>query len=283
MFTCIVVGDDYTRYKLVIALTSASYSEAVGIFSRVIRLWLSYIRNRDDPGMAIHGGVVEIGSLVRNPANNNTEHHVIMQTFALCESFYTRARSLLFRKIETVQCRTIPPNDRPLHNILDFVITAARHSMILQWGILDAGILALLPLALVNGISLLPALLDALDQQSCALPPKHRSSSGAGTDSYEPNTAVIPLDLINNEIFAIVHCVQAPQLQELLYSEVFATRRSICSLFLETFLGSEHGMGLYSETRNLLSQILTGIDNREPGCSFQGVSDTDRHGILCQH
>ena len=184
---------------------------------------------------------------------------------------------MLFWKIETAQRRIFPMNDRPLHNILNFIITAAKHSMVVRWGMFDAGILALLPLALVDGVvSLLSGLIDVLVQQSNTLPPGHTLGPEAETDSNEPNITVISLTMINNGTSVLAGCIQTLQFQELLCSEVFITRRRICLLLLDTFLGSEYAVdGTYSETRKLFSQILIERSICESGCSSGDMNASD--------
>ena len=280
IFKCIVVGGDCTRY-LAIALTGASHQDAVAIFSRIVRLWLAYVHNRDNPEMPLDCGIyVGIGSLGGKPCNTQLEHSILYRSSTVCEGFYIHAKSLLFWKIETAQGRIFPLDDRPLHNILKFVISAAKHSMIVQWGMLDAGILALLPPALMDGIvPLLSGLLNTLGQPSngdSLLLPEYKPGPGVETDSHEPNATVIPLAVINTGASLLVRYIQTQQFQGLLCSEVFAKRRCICSSLLDTFLGNEYGVdGTYSETRNVFAQILAESDIRESGCSPRSVNIAD--------
>jgi hypothetical protein len=275
IFKCILAGGDCTRY-LATALTNGSYQDAVGIFCRIIQLWLAYIENRDSHGIPLRGEWHVEASEYTRYTGTILRGSRLYQSIMASENFYTRAKSMLFWKIETAQRRIFPVNDRPLHNILNFIITAAKHSMVVRWGMLDAGILAMLPLALVDGVvSLLSGLLDVLMQQSNTLLPGHMSPE-AETDSDEPNVTVISLAVINNGTSMLARCIQTPQFQELLHSEVFITRRSICSSLLDTFLGSEHAVdGTYSETRKLFAQILTERSICESGCSSGGMNASD--------
>ena len=283
---CILGGGDCTRH-LATTLTNASYQDAVGIFSRVIQLWLAYIQNRDSPDIPLRGeAYFGDSTLIRGMTSLIPDDSALYRSVTASDSFYIRARGLLFWKIETAQRRTFPVNDRPLHNILNFIITAAKHSMVVRWGMLDAGILALLPLALVDGaVSLLSGLLDAFVQQPKALPPAHKPSSGAEANSQQPDITVIPLTMINIGTSVLARCCQMPQFQELSHSEVFIKRRNICSSLLDTFLGSEHGVGdTYSETRSIFAEILVKRDMRKSGRpSPSGMDISDPYGIPGQH
>jgi hypothetical protein len=157
VFRYMLIGGECTRH-LACVLTSASHQDAVNIFSRIARLWVAYIQIGDRPEMALQ---LQAG---------NTDHRSVDQKMRAAgitsnESIYDREKSLLFRKIETIQRRASPLDDRPLHNILEFAMTVAKNSLNSRWGVLDAGILALVPLAVVDGISsLLSPLLDMLGQ-----------------------------------------------------------------------------------------------------------------------
>ena len=64
---------------------------------------------------------------------------------------------------------------------------------------------------------------------------------------------------------------------------MFIMRRTISSLLLDTFLGSQHGVDdTYSENRSLLAEILVDRDMRESGRSCSGMNISDRYGIPSQ-
>jgi hypothetical protein len=138
----------------------------------------------------------------------------------------------------------------------------------------------LVPLVFVDGIvSLLPELLNALGQQSNGdyiLPPQRGHGSRIEIDSHELDATIMPLALINAEASVLVRCIQAPQFRELLCSEMFVTRRSICSSLLDTFLGGDCGVdGRYSDTRKLFAQILAEGNICEPVRSSRCVNIPD--------
>jgi len=114
-------------------------------------------------------------------------------------------------------------DDRPLYYIINFAITAANHGMSIRWGILDAGILDLVPFAFVDGVaSSLSGLLELLEQQSNRhSPSQHKRSSG---DLDEPNTTALPLNRVDAEASMLLLYIQEPRFQKLLCSEMFALR-----------------------------------------------------------
>lgn len=189
------------------------------------------------------------------------------QSIEINKSFYDRERALLFCKIKTIQCRALPPDDRPLHNVMGFAMTIAKHSLISRWGILDAGILVFVPLAAVDGLEpLLSPLLDALgmhtnrDTRSSQKNPHSRTE----TSACDLNPPAFPFAAVRSAASKLLSLIQGPMFQELLHSEIFITRRSICLALVHTFLGNGYGiLDIYSEIRAVFTQILVEGDVRE--------------------
>ena len=125
----------------------------------------------------------------------------------------------------------------------------AKDSLISRWGILDAGILALVPLAAVDGLQpLLSPLLDTLGQHT-------------NCDAYDATQLAIPLALVGTATSKLLSLIQEPLFQELLHSKIFMPRRSVCSALLDAFLGHGHGMNdRHSKIRDLFAQILAERD-----------------------
>ena len=269
MFRCILIGGYCTRH-LITALTSASHQDTVNIFSRIIRLWLQYVQIRDKPNVPLH---LQAGAADRSQRVGTSD-----QSTTIGKSFHTREKTSLFRKIETAQRRTSPLDDRPLHNIIKFVITAAKHSMTIRWGILDAGVLALVPLAIVDGVApLRSGLLDVLDQQSHSGSPLSQQHKYAEGESRKLDGTVIPLAPINAGASMLLRRIRAPHFEELLHSEMFVTRRSICCSLLEVLLGNERAVDdTYTKTHDLFTQILAERDIiSEHACSSRNMIVSD--------
>ena len=90
--------------------------------------------------------------------------------------------------------------------------------------------------------------------------------------------------VINVEVSVLVRCIQTPQYQEMLGSEMFVTRRSICSLLLEPSSGLRIvWTSTYSETRNLFAQMLAEMHTRNSLCCSRRANSSDRRGIPGQH
>jgi hypothetical protein len=231
---------------------SSSHQDAVNIFSRVIRLWVVYVQIRDRPDIALKAQA------------GDTHHDGMYQgpSIVVSHSFHDREKSLLFRKIENSQRRGSPLNDRPLHNIIEFATTVAKHSLTLRWGIFDAGILALVPLVIADGIpSLLSPLVDTLGRcinRNSTLPSQQQSHPfRTEAAAYDTNPTTFPLALISTAASNLLSSIQAPRFQEFLHSEMFITRKRICSALLDTFLGDDCGMvDVYSEIRDIFAEIL---------------------------
>jgi hypothetical protein len=154
-----------------------------------------------------------------------------------------------------------PINDRPLHHILKFAAAAAKHSMTMRWGLLDAGILALGLLAVVDGVpSLISGVLDVLTPQT------HRRATSLSKHrpqmtSPDIDTMAISLAVINKGAFKLLLLCQAPQVQALFQSEIFIERRNICFYLLDVLLGCGEGWAdAFQETRDLFAQILAKND-----------------------
>jgi hypothetical protein len=183
--------------------------------------------------------------------------------------FCGRETSLLFQKIKNSQRSVNPFNDRPLQKIIAFAMTAMQRSITIRWGLLDAGGLVLVLLALVDGVpSLLSELLDMLGLQTGD---DITSSPNVGTTLCDGSATAFSLPLINSAAARLLLLLQAPQFQVLLHSEIFATRGQICSSLLETFLGDDCGVNdVYSDTRKVCTEILQ--LTREDICEFLVLS-----------
>ena len=260
VFRYMVIGGDRTRH-LACVLASASHQDVVNIFSRIARLWVAYIQIRDRPEMALQ---LQAG----NTDHSGVDRKTRVAGVAGNESIYDREKSLLFRKIETIQQRASPLDDRPLHNILEFAMTVAKNSLNSRWGVLDAGILALVPLAVVDGISsLLSPLLDMLGQHidgDARYLSQQSHPSGIEIIAHNTIPPAFPLALVGTATSKLLSLIKDPQFDEFLHSKMFITRRNICSCLLDTLLGDGHGLDdAYSKIRDLFAQILAERDIRE--------------------
>jgi hypothetical protein len=189
----------------------------------------------------------------------------IENSFLAPSLLYDNEKSLLFRKIEAIQRRVLPLNDRPLHHILEFVAATAQNSMTVRWGLLDAGILALVLVAFMDGVpSLLSGILNTWKPRQLHHDPNQSPANGVNMTPPETNTMAISLDLINAEASKLLLLCQAPPVQALFRSEIFIKRRKLCSSLVDMLLGHGHGWDdTYAETRYLITQIFTQMDIRE--------------------
>lgn len=239
---------------------TASHPDVAHIWSRIILLWIEFVQTRDRVEMPQQTGILQVAHTANRPAKK------IENSFLAPSLLYNNEKSLLFRKIEVIQRRVLPLNDRPLHHILEFIAATAQHSMTVRWGLLDAGILALVLVAFVDGVpSLLCGVLNAWKPQQLRHDPNQSPAYGVNMTPPDTNTMPISLDLINAEASKLLLLCQAPPVQALFQSEIFTKRRKLCSSLVDILLGHSHGWDdTYAETRYFITQIFTQMDTREP-------------------
>jgi hypothetical protein len=172
----------------------------------------------------------------------------------LAETFYDREKGPFFEKVLMKQIKTVPRNDTALSGIIHFLTFAAQQSMTIQWSLLDAGALAIVLFAFVDGVPILSDLLDAFRHP----PDDHQTKRRTFLESkHSSKSSCISLSLISTEASKLLDTIQNPAFQALLQTQIFTKRRRICLSLLDVLLGSGGGMDdVYAELRGVFDKIL---------------------------
>jgi hypothetical protein len=245
IFKRIVAGGSVAQY-LAVVIGRASCHDIADIAFGVMQLWLEYANTRGPSDSAFeHGGFCEKFDMLGNTVITLVASMPPNQIEALDETFYGHEKSLLFSKISSKQTSTLPHNNTALSNIVRFFTFAAQQSMTLQWGLLDAGALAVVLVAFVDGVPMLSDLLVAFRYPAN----DHRSK--------QKGISCISLSLIRTEASKLLDTIQTPAFRALLQTQIFAKRRRICLSLLDALLGSGGGVDdVYTELRNVFEEIL---------------------------
>jgi hypothetical protein len=160
IFKYIVAGGNAAVQHLTAILTRSSSLDAAHIMSEILQLWLQYVDMRE-----AHELLVEQTRLVTFNGDwvqsLNSFDPVLHSAPLLEETVCCHKKSLFFSKILKKQPSIHPFNDTALSSIIHFIIFAAKQSITLQWGLLDADALAVVLIAFVDGVPILSNLLDA--------------------------------------------------------------------------------------------------------------------------
>jgi hypothetical protein len=245
IFKYIIVGGDAVQHLTAI-LTRSSSLDTAHIMSEIVQLWLEYVDTRGADDLLVE----QARSVILNGAWAQSLHvmdpGVHPAAPLLDETVYCREKSLLFSKILKKQPSIHPFNDTALSSIIHFIIFAAKQSITLQRGLLDAGALAVVLIAFVDGVPILSNLLDTFKHL-----PSHRQSK-------HNVTSYISLSSIRTEASKLLDMIQTPAFQVLLKTRIFTKRRRICLPLLDALLGLGGGVDdEYSDLRDILKDILT--------------------------
>jgi hypothetical protein len=245
IFKYIVAGGNAAVQHLTAILTRSSSLDAAHIMSEILQLWLQYVDMRE-----AHELLVEQTRLVTFNGDwvqsLNSFDPVLHSAPLLEETVCCHKKSLFFSKILKKQPSIHPFNDTALSSIIHFIIFAAKQSITLQRGLLDAGALAVVLIAFVDGVPILSNLLDTF---------KHLPSD---RQSKHNVTSYISLSSIRTEASKLLDMIQTPAFQVLLKTRIFTKRRRICLPLLDALLGLGGGVDdEYSDLRDILIDILT--------------------------
>jgi hypothetical protein len=110
---------------------------------------------------------------------------------------------------------------------------------------LDAGALAIVLVAFVDGVPILSNVLDAFRR-----PPGDRKGK-------QKATSCISLSVISTETYKLLDMIRTPAFQMLLQTQIFVKRRRMCLSLLDALLGPGGGVNdVYSELRDVFEEIL---------------------------
>lgn len=148
MLQHVVVSGDSAQH-LMDALAQGSHQDTVHVFSDFVRLWL------ECTSLLVHCETSGSSDWRVNASTANMERQRPADV-ALPDDqdqrFYSHEKNRLFHKIYKV--------DDALYNVLKFTTFTAHQSVDIRWGMLDAGVLALILAAFVNGDFQPPSLID---------------------------------------------------------------------------------------------------------------------------
>jgi hypothetical protein len=234
----IVINSDVVKH-LTVVLGKAPCHDVTDIASGVIQLWLEYASVREQPDESLDiPGHLSISA-------DFTGGRGLPGRVEKDETFYAHEKGLFFSKILSKQTPILPRNDTALSRIVHFITAATRQSLTIQWGFLDAGALAVVLIAFMDGVPMLSDLLDAF-----RLPPNDPKSK-------QKAMSCIPLSSIRTEANKIWDMTQNPAFQVLLQTQIFTKRRRMCASLLDALLGPGGGVDdVYSELRDVFDGIL---------------------------
>lgn len=266
-----IANDGSYAQHLIFALARASSREVTHTVSNVIQLWLDYAESRDQPdedvdelpAMGLSNGHGDLGC----PSNDITyQCNMPTDPVLLSDEFYEDAKATLFSGIKSRQSGTLPRNDTALVNIASFIAAAAQRSNKTRGDLVDSGALALVLIALADGIPILSEVLCAFQQSKVTRKVKGPFDISAGrqigfaprvqvTEAKAIETRCLPLTLIDTEAQKLLKEVA---FEGQLRTSLFASRRRICHPLLNALLGPYTGSGgLHAEIREVLVDILS--------------------------
>ncbi|KAF7969941.1 hypothetical protein HWV62_25561 [Athelia sp. TMB] len=139
-------------------------------------------------------------------------------------SFYGREKTRLWERASN--------SDTAVYNILHFTTRAAGFGLPMRQAMMDAGVLALVPLAYVNQRFQTEKMLECVKHPRC----------GSRGEAYP-----IPLDVINAEAATLASLVATPGFRANWSGQAYMARRAACSQFLKVLFGNAGESGQSSE------------------------------------
>jgi hypothetical protein len=185
------------------------------------------------------------------------EHPGIGQPAQLLEeTFYDHEKNLIFSKLLKRQSPHLPWNNSTLSSIIHFIAYAAQQSMIIRWGMIEAGALAVILIAFVDGVPMLSNAVDTFRYPRSDL----QSTLGTSSESKERTRSTytcISVSLLGRVASDLLDAAQTPVFRALLQTEIFNQRRSTCVYLWDTLLGPRGDVDdMYTEIRDVFEQIL---------------------------
>jgi hypothetical protein len=247
IFKYIVAGGNVAQH-LTVVLRRSPHQDIIHIMSGVVQLWLEYAGSREPSDWALGHIGLSRDSILSSGA-------MPLPVKKSIETFYDHEKDLFFAKIFRKQTRALPHDDTALFSIIRFLTFAAQQSMTIQWSLLDAGALAVVLIAFVDGVPMLSNLLDAFRLR----PNDRQSKPRTILESNHIGTSLcISLSLISTEASKLLDTIQSPAFQALLQTHVFTKRRRICLSLLDVLLGPGGGVNdVYERLRDVFEEILS--------------------------
>jgi hypothetical protein len=224
------------------ALEACSLEDVVRISLGIIQLWLKCIQIQVQHTSTY--GISSNYAIFRSDKQRLSPQESISANGN--KNLHNREKTRLFQKVSNV--------DIVLYNIIMFATDAARRSPTIRRGMLEAGTLSLVVVALTN-VDFVPSnLIDA------AVKGKQKAghTGNIGSQYSAPSPRAVPFNVINDEAATLSSLIHHAPFCESWSKKQFNIRRHLCSSLMEVLLGD---LGKKDDrhawTRALFRKIVT--------------------------